>query len=180
VQPQADQLFSAIAHDNHINKAVRAAKNAQKKAKVKPAPTVNPSQVQLEVLNGSGQQGVAGTTATGLSGLGFNVIGTGDATSFSYTNPVIEYSLASQMPEVNTLKEEVAGASVQQATGLQPGTIALVLGSKFNGLSSAKPKHHGPSVASVSQSIQGISGNQNICKDSAAFTGPLSPVPTGG
>jgi LCP family protein required for cell wall assembly len=180
VQPQADQLFSAIAHDNHINKAVRAAKNAQKKAKVKPAPTVNPSQVQLEVLNGSGQQGVAGTTATGLSGLGFNVIGTGDATNFSYTNPVIEYSLVSQMPEVNTLKKEVAGASVQQASGLQPGTIALVLGSKFNGLSGGKPKHHGPSVASVSQSIQGISGNQNICKDSAAFTGPLSPVPTGG
>lgn len=183
VQPQADQLFSAIAHDNHINKAVRAAKNAQKKVRAKPVPTVNPSQVQLEVLNGSGQQGVAGTTATGLSGLGFNVIGTGDATNFNYTNPVIEYSSASQLPEVNTLKNEVAGASVQQASGLQPGTIALVLGSRFNGLASgggAKPKHQGPSVASATQNLQGISGNQNICKDSAAFTGPLSPVPTGG
>ena len=179
VQPQADDLFSAIAHDNHINKAVKAAKAAQKKAKAKPAPTVNPSQVQLEVLNGSGQDGVASTTATGLSNLGFNVVGTGDAANFSYTSPVIEYSLASQTPEVNTLKQEVTGATVQQASGLQPGTLALILGSRFKGLSGGTAKSHGPSVASVTQSLQGISGNQNICKAYAAFTGQRRPLPSG-
>ncbi len=178
VQPQADNLFSAIAHDNHISKAEKAAKAAQKKSKAKPAPTVAPSQVQLEVLNGSGQYGVAGTTATGLSSLGFNVIGTGDAANFGYTSSVIEYSTASQLPQVNTLKKQVPGVQVQQATGLQPGTIALILGSKFTSLASGKAKQHGPSVATASQGLQGISGSQNICKDSSAFTGPLSPVPT--
>jgi LCP family protein required for cell wall assembly len=176
-QPQADNLFSAIAHDNHIYKAGKAAKAAQRKSKAKPAPTVAPAQVQLEVLNGSGQQGVAGTTATGLSNLGFNVIGTGDAANFSYASPVIEYSTASQIPEVNTLKKQVPGVQVQQATGLQPGTIALILGSKFTSLVGGTAKQHGPSVATASQGLQGISGNQNICRDSSAFTGPLSPVP---
>ena len=28
--------------------------------------------------------------------------------------------------------------------------------------------------------FQGISANQNICKDSAAFVGPNSPVPASG
>jgi LCP family protein required for cell wall assembly len=54
--PQATTLFSAVAHDNHILKAAKA-------AKAKPVPTVSPSKVQLEVLNGSGIAGIAGTTA---------------------------------------------------------------------------------------------------------------------
>ncbi|HEY6276089.1 MAG TPA: LCP family protein [Streptosporangiaceae bacterium] len=174
-QPQADTLFSAIAHDNHILKAARKA------GRVKPAPTVSPAQVKLEVLNGSGTAGIAGTTANGLSNLGFNVIGTGDANGFGFTKSVIEYSSASQLPAVNTLKKEVAGAKVKQVAGLQASTLSLIVGSKFSGLPSgsntAKPK--GPTVASVTSSnnYQGISGNQNICKDSSAFAGPLSPVP---
>lgn len=171
-EPQASQLFAAIAHDNHIAKAARDAKAR----KVKPAPTVSPAQVQVEVLNGSGQSGVAGTTATGLSSRGFNVIGTGDAANFSFTDSVIEYSSPAQLPEVNTLTKEVAGVQVKQATGLQPGTIALIIGANFRGLTGGKARK-GPSVATLSQHYTGISANQNICKDASAFTGPLSPVP---
>jgi LCP family protein required for cell wall assembly len=176
VQPQADALFTAIDHDNHILRAAR-------KANVpKGAHTVAPSQVHLEVLNGSGTAGLAGTTANGLSNVGFVVVGHGDAPNgYGYARSVIEYSSASQLPAVNTLKKEIAGAQVKQVTGLHAGTLSLILGSKFTGLPSgsntAKPK--GPSVASVASSnnYQGISGNQNICKDSSAFAGPLSPIP---
>jgi LCP family protein required for cell wall assembly len=175
-QPQADALFSAIAHDNHILKAARKA------GKSKGAPTLSPSQVHLEVLNGSGTAGLAGTTANGLSNIGFVVVGTGDAPNgYGYARSVIEYSSASQLPAVNTLKKEIAGVRVKRVAGLQAGTLSLILGSKFAGLpsgsSTAKPK--GPSVASVASSnnYQGISGNQNICKDSSAFAGPLSPIP---
>jgi LCP family protein required for cell wall assembly len=176
--PQATELFSAIAHDNHILKSAKAGKG-----KATPAPTVSPAQVQLEVLNGSGTMGVASTTATGLTNLGFNVIGTGDAPNgFSYTDSVIEYSSASQLPAVNTLKKEVAGVQVQQVSSLQTGTLSLIIGSKFTGLTGAKPKVSGPSVATLNSNnnFQGISANQNICKDSAAFTGPDSPLPAGG
>jgi LytR cell envelope-related transcriptional attenuator len=134
--------------------------------------------VQLEVLNGSGTNGLAGTTATGLSGRGFNVIGTGDAANFGYTSSVIQYSSTSQMPEVNTLKKEVPGVQVQKASGLQPGTIALVIGSKFTGLTGGTAKK-GPSVATLNtNNYQTITANQNICTDKSAFSGPLSPVPT--
>jgi len=177
--PQADTLFSAVAHDTHILKAAKAAKG-----KPVPVPTVSPSKVQLEVLNGSGTIGVASTAATGLSNLGFNVIGTGDAPNgYGYTNSVIEYSSAAQLPEVNTLKKEVAGATVKQVGSIQTGTLSLILGSKFTGLATSQPapKATGPSVAALnSDNFQGISANQNICNDGAAFAGPDSPVPTGG
>ncbi len=175
-QPQADALFSAIAHDNHILRAARKANRA------KGAVTVSPSRVHLEVLNGSGTAGLASTTANGLSNIGFVVTGTGDAPNgYGYAKSVIEYSSASQLPAVNTLRREITGAKVKQVAGLPAGTLSLILGSKFNGLPSgsntAKPK--GPSVASVASSnnYQGISGNQNICKDNSAFAGPLSPIP---
>jgi LCP family protein required for cell wall assembly len=172
--PQATELFSAIAHDNHILKAA--------KSKPSPAPTVSPSKVQLEVLNGSGTAGVATTAATGLSNLGFNVIGTGDAPNgFSYTNSVIEYGSAAQLPAVNTLKKEVASVQVQQVSSLQAGTLSLILGSKFTGLTGSQPASKGPSLATLNtNNFQGISASQNICKDSAAFDGPNSPVPAGG
>jgi LCP family protein required for cell wall assembly len=173
--PQATELFSAIAHDNHILKAA--------KSKASPAPTVSPTKVQLEVLNGSGAAGVATTAATGLASLGFNVIGTGDAPNgFSYTDSVIEYSSANQLPEVNTLKKEVAGVQVKLVTSLDAGTLSLILGSKFTGLSGGQKAPKGPSVATLNSNnnFQGISANQNICKDSAAFDGPNSPVTASG
>jgi LCP family protein required for cell wall assembly len=176
VQPQADALFTAISHDNHI---LRAARKADVR---KGAGTIAPSQVHLQVLNGSGTAGLAGTTANGLSNVGFVVVGHGDAPNgYGYARSVIEYSSASQLPAVNTLKKEIGDAQVKQVTGLHVGTLSLILGSKFTGLPSSsntsKPK--GPSVASVASSnnYQGISGDQNICKDSSAFAGPLSPVP---
>ena len=171
--PQSTELFSAVAHDNHILKAA--------KSKASPAPTVSPSKVQLEVLNGSGTVGIATTAATSLANLGFNVIGTGDAPNgFTYIDSVIEYGSATQLPAVNTLKKELAGVQVKQVSTLQAGTLSLILGSKFTGLSGSQPASK-PSAATLnSNNFQGISANQNICKDGAAFEGPNSPVPAGG
>lgn len=170
--PQATTLFSAVAHDNHILKAAKA-------AKAKPVPTVSPSKVQLEVLNGSGVAGVAGTTATSLANRGFDILGTGEAPNgYSYTNSIIEYSSAAQLPEVNTLKKEVAGVQVKQVGGIQGGGLSLILGSKFTGLAGTAQAETSTAATLNSNSYQGISGNQNICNDASAFEGPLSPATT--
>src|SRR4029077_5422078 len=92
--PQATELFSAVAHDNHILKAA--------KSKASPAPTVSPSKADVGGLKGSGPAGIAPTAATSLANLGFNVIGTGDAPNgFTYTDSVIEYGSATQLPAVD-------------------------------------------------------------------------------
>jgi LCP family protein required for cell wall assembly len=175
-QPAASQLFLAIAKDNKIQKAAdKAATAASAAAKTaRPAPTVSPSQVQLEVLNGTNVAGLAARTAGTLSAHGFRVTATGNATTATYTASVIEYGAASQLPDVNTLKNEVPGAQVQQVPGLPAGSLALVLGSSFNGLASAAHMHP-PRVATLGNGYGGISGSANICKDSGAFAGPDTP-----
>lgn len=171
--PQAGKLFSAIARDSGIPAAARA---ASRSAKAASARTVRPSQVKLQVLNATNVAGLAAATASKLTGKGFRVTATGNAASPAATS-VIEYSSAVQLPEVNTLKTEIAGAQVKQAAGLPAGSLTLILGSSFKGLAggthTAKPAKS-PTL-NLAKSIGGISGNANICKDSGAFAGPDKP-----
>src|SRR5215472_8209666 len=132
-QPLADQLFRAIARDNHILKTARRADLA----KPRPLPTVQPGQVQLQVLNGTSVAGLAVTTANQLTARGFKVAHTGNATGTA-SSTVIEYTSAAQMPQVNTLHKEIPTAQLKQVTGLNGNTISLVLGSGFKGVGTHK------------------------------------------
>jgi hypothetical protein len=64
-----------------------------------PTPTVNPidkatgldrSKLSVTVQNGSGEAGVAGKASDTLKGLGYDVVGTGNADNFDYANVVIQ------------------------------------------------------------------------------------------
>ena len=171
-QPSADQLFRAIARDNHILKTARRAAHA----KSQPLPTVKPGKVQLQVLNGTSVPGLAATTASKLTARGFKVAGTGNATPASST--VIEYASAAQMPQVTTLEQEIPGAQAKQVASLKGGTLSLVLGSGFKGVAhkSTKKKAKGPTAATLSKNYGGVNGSANICKQSSAFIGPDNPT----
>jgi LCP family protein required for cell wall assembly len=163
-QPAADQLFQAIASDKTVPTTVP--KPTAKAA----ATTVSPSQVKVEVLNGDGAAGLASTVSNELSNAGFTVIGHGDVPGFGVTTSVIEYSSASQAAEVNTLKAAVSGgATVKQNTALQAGTVTLVVGSTFNGLSSVKPSASPAAATNLTPTYGGITGSTNICADAKAF-----------
>ena len=169
-QPSADDLFRAIARDNHILKTARRDEHA----KTQPLPTVKPGQVQLQVLNGTGVAGLAATTASQLTARGFKVAGRGNATAASST--VIEYASTAQMPQVNTLEKEIPGATAKQVTSLKGSTLSLVLGSGFKGVAhKSKKKAKNASAAALSKNYGGVNGAANICKQSAAFTGPDTP-----
>jgi LCP family protein required for cell wall assembly len=177
-QPSADELFQAIARDNHILKTARRADHA----KPPPVPTVKPSQVQLQVLNGTGVAGLAATTASQLTARGFKVAHTGNATGIA-SGTVIEYTSAAQMAQVNTIHKEIPGAQIKQVTGLHGNTISLVLGSGFKGVGTHHHRHHRhrahkakTSAAALSKNYGGVNGSANICHQSAAFTGPDSPT----
>ena len=169
-QPSADALFRAIARDNHILKTARRAAHA----KAQPLPTVKPGQVQLQVLNGTNVAGLAATTASQLTARGFRVAGTGNATVASGTT--IEYASASQMPQVNTLEKEIPGATAKQVASLKGRTLSLVLGSGFKGVAhKSHKKSKNVSAAALSKNYGGMNGAADICKQSAAFTGPDNP-----
>ncbi len=167
-QPAADQLFQAIASDKTVPTTVPTP--TAKAAATPAATTVSPSQVKVEVLNGDGTAGLASTVSSELSNAGFTVIGHGDVPGFGVTTSVIEYSSASQAAEVNTLKSAVSGgATVKQNTALQAGTVTLVVGSTFNGLSSVKPSASPAAATNLTPTYGGITGSTNICADAKAF-----------
>lgn len=171
-QPSANRLFRAIARDNHILRVARRAAHAS----TRPPPTVKPAKVQLQVLNGTNITGLAATTASELAARGFNVAGKGNANG-TVSSTVIEYASAAQMPEVNTLQEEIPGAQIKQVSSLKGPTLSLVLGSSFKGVESSHraKKAKSTSAAALSKNYGGVNGAANICKQSAAFTGPDNP-----
>jgi peptidoglycan hydrolase-like protein with peptidoglycan-binding domain len=177
-QPQADRLFRAVEADRELPTAAKG--NKAKPAKV---PTVSPAKVSVNVLNGSGVTGIAGSTAAALTAKGFKVTGTGPAPNYAFTSNVIEYSAAAQLPEVNTLKALFSSVAVKQDAALGTNSITLILGSSFKGLStssgSGSAKSASQKLNSLAKSYGGITANTNICSDSAAFAGPDTPLPGG-
>lgn len=176
-QPSADKLFRAIARDNHILRTARRADHA----KAAPVPTVKPSTVQLQVLNGTSIPGLAATTAGKLTARGFKVSGKGNAPSAAKAT-YIEYSSASQLPQVNTQEKEIPGAQPKQVTGLKGGTLGLVIGPGFKGVGAhkaKKPKSSATTAATLSKNYGGVNGSANICKQSSAFIGPDTPADFG-
>jgi LCP family protein required for cell wall assembly len=185
-QPQADRMFRAIEADRDLPAAAKAKAKGNGKAKTAQTttaqPTVSPARVNVQVLNGSGVNGVAGVAATALAGKGFTVTGTGPAANYDYTATTIQYSSAAQLPEVNTLKAALGSSVVvQQETALGAGSIDLILGSNYHGLSTGKSaaKSSAKTLSNLAKSYGGITANANICKDSAAFNGPDTPPPGG-
>ena len=153
--------------------------------------TVSPSKVQVEVLNGNGIQGAAGQAASDLTSKGFHVVGTTNATNSAYTDSIIEYSAATEWPMANTLKAQLNSVQVQQVPGLAPGTIDLIIGSRFHRAHRFPGGERFPlagfvDVARIGLGVKlsrapeqvvygGINGGTNICNDSGAFTGPDNP-----
>jgi LCP family protein required for cell wall assembly len=179
-QPQADRLFRAVEADRELPAAAKG-----KKAKAAKVPTVSPAKVSVNVLNGSGVTGIAGSTAAALTAKGYKVTGTGPAPNYAFTSNVIEYSSAAQLPQVNTLKSLFSSVAVKQDAALGTNSITLILGSSFNGLSTASGSASGSAKSasqklnSLAKSYGGITANTNICSDSAAFAGPDTPLPGG-
>src|SRR5262249_9731910 len=136
------------------------------------------SQVKVDVLNGSGGPGVAAQAGNDLASRGFDVVGTGDASTYGYTSSRIEYAAASDLPAVNTLEAQLSNVQVTHDPAPTPGTVTLIIGSSFSALnaqpSSAPPQSPSsqPSVSGLSRAAGGITADTNICQDQAAFTGP--------
>ncbi len=172
-QPQADALFNAIAHDTKLPQPKKAKKP---KRSTTPVLLTTPSKVNVNVLNGTDISGLAGQAGSDLTGRGFNVVSTGDAGTTGYTDPVIEYASAADLPAARTLKAQLSDVTIAKDTGLTPGTLDLIVGSSFNGLASAPSKPSPPpSVDNLSSTYGGVTANTNICKDQSAFAGPDSP-----
>jgi LCP family protein required for cell wall assembly len=182
---QDANLFSAVAHDNKLPKLhksknpAKGAKGAKKTGKGGKGPSTDtskptvkllkPSAVSVEVLNGSGVQGIAGTTGTALTGRGFNVVGTASAVTssgapdFSYVKSVVQYNSPADLAAAQTIAAQLPGdVTLQQNSAVPAGQVDLILGSDFTALTSKSQQDNGP--GNLAKQYNGYSGNTNVCK----------------
>jgi LCP family protein required for cell wall assembly len=170
VQPQANDLFTAIAHDTSLPKAGTSPAAA--------VDAVSPADVRVQVLNGSHTHGLATSTSASLSQRGYTVVGPpGDAATNTYTGSVIKYSGPAELAEAQTLAQVVSNVTLQQDPSLTGTTLELILGSTFTSLQSAANGSTDSSstassgLSSIATTYGGINGSTNICSDSGAFSG---------
>jgi len=158
-QPQANDVFAAIAHDIKLPKAT--------KQKFKP---VSPATIKVRVFNGTTTPGLGTSTAAGLHTRGFDVVGRAlDTSSQTYTSSVIEYANAAQLPAAETLASQLGNVTLKQDSHLTNGNLRLILGSTFTSLKGSASGSGGASISNLSASYGGINANVNICNDGAAF-----------
>jgi LCP family protein required for cell wall assembly len=167
-EPQDHRLFRAIAHDAKLPPGTTS----------RPPSTLStsasPSQVTVEVLNGSGTASKASQTARGLASRGFHVSKTRNA-AHTRVRTVIEYGATSQRPKANAVAAQLPGAKVKQVASLSTGPVVVILGSRDNSLKPKPKPSDSRKVAGLSGKYGGINATANCRSDSGAFAGPLSP-----
>jgi LCP family protein required for cell wall assembly len=155
VQPQANSLFTAIAHDSKLPKD-------------QPVQPVKPADVKVRVLNGTTTAGLAASTAASLRTRGFHVIGqAADAQNPNYTTTVIQYAGAAELPAAQTLASLFSNVKLVADASLKNSTLHLILGSSFTSLKSATANS---GLGNLAGTYGGITGGVNICSDSNAFS----------
>src|SRR5215469_6671488 len=155
-QPQANEVFSAIAHDVKLPKVAKG-------KKVKP---VSPATVKVRVFNGTTTVGLGTSTATSLHARGFDVVGRAlDAPSQTYTTTVIEYASAAQLPAAQTLAGLFSDVALKQDSHLPNSNLRLILGSTFTSLKGSGSTGGSTGISNLASTYGGITANVNICSD---------------
>jgi LCP family protein required for cell wall assembly len=117
---------------------------AELSAEPEPAPsptsqapvTAAPGDITVEVYNGSGTSGLAGSASTALAGLGFGVGTTGNADSMDYDVTEVRHA-AGDEALATAVAGTVPGAVTKLADDVTPGVVQLVIGADFNGIGQA-------------------------------------------
>ncbi len=109
---------------------------------------VKPSQITLSVENGGGVSGAAARSGTALESYGFTVSSTGNAAASS-SQTMVSYGSGAQAKAETVAAYVTGGAQLNEDTTLAPGSVQLVIGTDFEGIS------HGSSTTSGSSGSTG-------------------------
>lgn len=127
-EPNASQLFQAIAQDTEITmdgdseESDDGEEEAESEESGGDSPSVAPEEVTVEVLNGTGIDGLAAEVADGLTNRGFVVAGTGNPQNAPPATTTVLYgpgqeahaeTLAGEIGDVPTAENPALGTTVQ-------------------------------------------------------------------
>jgi LCP family protein required for cell wall assembly len=127
-----------------------------------PPPAADPSDVVVQVFNGTGTAGLAGGAAADLEAAGFGVGETANADNTAYTATEIRHA-PGEAALANAVLEAVPGATVEEVADVPAGTVHVVLGSDFNGVGE-KVTAPATTTASEDEGVEdeGVEGNDRF------------------
>ena len=136
----AEHLMAVQPEDDVLYQLIRTGQQWTGKL-----PTVPAGQVQVRVLNGTGQSGLATRTRAKLRKLGFDVISIGD-TSYT-TTTAVDYGGLTQADSAYTLGTALTKFPAGQDTLAEPasligkpGPVTLILGADFAGVTGRRSR----------------------------------------
>ncbi|MDT0320550.1 LCP family protein [Streptomyces millisiae] len=124
--PSAGLLFDALARDERMTEDDLAAAAEE-------SPALRPSEVQVQVLNGTGIAGQAAEVAERLGDAGFTVVGTGNAAGEAARTVVGYPEGLAEQAELLASRLLPAATTEPDATG-PPGVLTLTVGADFAGV----------------------------------------------
>ncbi|MEC3955279.1 LCP family protein [Nocardia sp. CDC153] len=171
-------IFRAVIDDQPLPGEKKTDAPASTSAAPAPKPklsAVDPSTVSLQVSNGSGQAGIAGTTATKLANQGFQIYSTGNYADGVSAKTKVRYS-GGHEAEAGTVASAIPGAVLEPASGLG-SIVEVVVGSDFTGtvkaptafgqpLPDTPSDAGGPSAAPVTlpSDLEHVNAADDLCK----------------
>lgn len=136
-------------------------------------PSITPAQVSVQVLNGNGTSGAAGTAAGQLRGVGFTVSGTGDASTFTYTSNEVEYGPAGLEAAQLLQRSLVGGATLVEQSGLTGDSVVLVIGSSYSGVNAPA----GGSSSATTTTVPSTPASDVVFDNPQTLPEPWDPTP---
>ncbi len=135
----------------------------------------------VEVLNGSGLNGQAAQAATALKAAGMQIGSTGNAANFNYVSSVVEYGPGSAASARSLAARVGGGATLQEVRSLASGTLVLVTGQDYTGISKVPAGTAGapPPPSTTSAPPSTAAHVVTATSSSTSSSGGLTVPPTG-
>jgi LCP family protein required for cell wall assembly len=109
---------------------------------------LQPSDVRVRVLNGSGITGQAGQAGDDLAGVGFGTAGTGEAERFDVTETLVRYTSGGEAKADLVARHLDPSARLELVEGPLEADVVVVTGSQYAGVR-ATPRPPGPSTTAT-------------------------------
>jgi LCP family protein required for cell wall assembly len=123
-QPDAQQAIATFLGESSSSPSSTPAATAK----------VNPGDVRIQVLNGTGVKGQASQTEAALRGQGFLVTAIGTATGAHDATSIVRYANGANAKAALVASSVIGGAQLQADPTLQSADVILVTGQSYRGV----------------------------------------------
>jgi LCP family protein required for cell wall assembly len=143
---------------------------------------IQPSDVRVRVLNGSGVPGEAGETGAGLTAVGFAAEGTAEADRFDYAATIVRYTAGGEAKAHLVARHLDPTPELEEVEGPLPADVVIITGHDLEGVrATARPPGPSTSAPPTTAATSGTppSSTGSTSTTSTTVVGFVPEVPAG-